>query len=97
MARIIKRQVKHGKPYEVRWSWWDDTANKRRFGQERFRTHAEAKGKKADLETKAVDGAITDHSGGKETVAVWAERWFRDNSPAVKPSTARGHRKMLNR
>lgn len=96
MARIIKRTVQRGKPYEVRWSWYDEDG-RRRFAQERFHTHAEAKAKKAEIEQQAVDSSITDPSGGRETFKVWAERWFAVHEATVKPTTARGHRKMLDR
>jgi integrase len=96
MARIVKRKVQHGKPYEVRWSWYTDDGQ-RRFGQERFTTLAEAKAKKAEIETKAVDGALTDHTKGREQFASVAERWFRAHQVGLKPSTTRSYRDLLDR
>jgi len=101
MARIVKREVTRGKKYEVRWSWYQDAATPdaqptRRFAQERFATLEEAKAKKAEVEQRAVDRSLHDPSGGKETFGVWAERWFRDHSIGLKPSTARSYRNLLD-
>lgn len=96
MARHVKRNVSRGKQWEVRWSWYD-VSGARRWGQQRFATHNEAKAKRAEIESKAVDSSITDATGGRETFEAWAERWFRDHSTTLKPSTARSYRALLDR
>lgn len=96
MARIIKRDVTRGKKYEVRWSWADDVTGKRRFAQERFGTLQEAKAKKAEVEKGASDGTLHDPAPGRATFGDWAERWFRDHSTGLKPSTARSYRTLLD-
>jgi integrase len=95
MARIIKRKVSHGKAYEVRWSWYDDS-EKRHFGQERFRTLDEAKTKKREMEQAVADGYVPSGTGGKETFAAWAERWFAAHQISLKPSTTRSYRQLLD-
>lgn len=99
MARIVKRKVQRGKKYEVRWSYYEDAKDggppARRFGQQRFTTYEAAKAKKAELESKASTRELSDHRPGKETFGVWAERWLRAKESAIKPSTARTHRRLL--
>lgn len=96
MARIVKRKVQHGKPYECRWSWYDDEGA-RRFGQERFRTLGEAKAKRREVEQAVADANLPDASGGKEQFGAWAERWFRTHQIGLKPSTIRSYRSLLDR
>lgn len=101
MARIVKvpTATDHGKPYEVRWSWYDTTATpaKRRFKKERFRTLAEAKARKREVEQSTADGNMLDYMAGKATFNEWAERWHRNKVQALKPSTARGYRSILDK
>jgi hypothetical protein len=70
MARIVRVAVaKYGKPYDVRWSWYDESGT-RRFGSQRFRTEREAKAKKREVESRIADGAATDNQASRKvTVA----------------------------
>jgi len=96
MARIVKMPVgQYGKPYEVRWSWYDADGS-RHFKKERFRTEREAKAKKREVEQSVADANLPDYAAGRASFGEWAERWYRAVAATSKPSTARGYRSILD-
>jgi integrase len=96
MARIVKVKVgEHGRPYEVRWSWYD-AHGQRHFKKERFRTQRDAKARKREVEQQISDASIPDDAAGRLTVSHWAERWYASKSARTKPSTAKGYRVILD-
>jgi len=96
MARIVKMPVgQYGKPYEVRWSWYDADGS-RHFKKERYRTEREAKAKKREVEQSVADANMPDYAAGRASFGEWAERWYRAVAATSKPSTARGYRSILD-
>lgn len=96
MAHIVKVKVgQYGKPYEVRWSWYD-AEGQRSAKKERFRTEREAKAKKREVEQSVADANLPDYAAGRASFAEWAERWYRTTAATSKPSTARGYRAILD-
>ena len=90
MARIVKVQSPSSKPYEVRWSWYDADGG-RHFKKARYRTDREAKAKKRDVEDAVASANLPDYAGGKESLAVWGERWLASKRTIRKPSTVRSY------
>lgn len=96
MARVVKVKVgEYGKPYEVRWSWYD-AEGERHFRKERYRTEREAKAKKREVEQSVADANLPDYAAGRASFSEWAERWHRAVAATSKPSTARGYRSILD-
>src|SRR4051794_10196613 len=96
MARIVKVKVgEHGKPYEVRWSWYDAKGN-RKFKKERFSRLDDAKARKREVEQRVADATLPDYAGGRKSLRHWAERWFEMKASKVKPKTAHGYRSILD-
>ena len=96
MARIVKvGAAKYGKPYEVRWSWYDESG-KRRFGSERYRSEREAKAKKREVESRIADGATTDNQATRKvTVAEYAQRFLREKEHDTKRRTLESYDSIL--
>lgn len=95
MARIVTLAVGHGKPYEVRWSWYN-AQGKRTFKKERFSRLDDAKARKREVEQAVADASLPDYAGGRKSLRHWAERWFDMKSNKVKPKTAHGYRIILD-
>lgn len=96
MARIVKVGTPGvGKPYEVRWSWYDADGT-RRFKSARFRTETEAKAKRRAVEDAVASANMPNENGGKQALDVYAQMWLDAKRPMSKPSTFRSYKAIYN-
>ena len=91
MARIVKVATSEfGKPYEVRWSWYD-ADGKRYFKKARYRTLTDAKAKRREVEDAVASASVPDYKGGKLALSVYGDKWLKAKRDDCKPSTIRSY------
>lgn len=81
--------------YQVRWSHYED--GKRIDGKETVYSKAQARQVRNAKEAEILGtGRANPAAPGKETLAVWAERWYASRLTTKKPTTLRGDRQILD-